>query len=330
MPINADDSTLHQSVVVPGSATIELSALFCSCDSPKPQKINIPPALTARANRFWNDGYSSLAEVVVLADAVDLIEVSEIEQFLERLRSPIAFPELPGLETETVEERDVIHRRLERLASDRRLRTRYVALLTDLWSHFDGTWDSTGRTDARRAGEAWQARVDAGTSVMDLLPERHVARREPRYGAMVRQAQRDGSLRLSPTVSGHGHIVALPHSLSLCTAASGIDPVVTRRAIAAEISDRLKALADPTRLTILTQLAHAPSGVSELARTLHVSQPTASVHLRQLREAGLVHAERQGTRTVYSVRPDAVDMLLAEVGQQLTRSMSHPVPLTAP
>ena len=74
-------------------------------------------------------------------------------------------------------------------------------------------------------------------------------------------------------------------------------------ALAQEISeleaDFCSALSDPTRLLILYALAEAPHNVTELARELDVVQPTASRHLKILRERGLVYTVRQGTTITY-------------------------------
>ena len=75
------------------------------------------------------------------------------------------------------------------------------------------------------------------------------------------------------------------------------------QALAQEISaleaDFCSALSDPTRLLILYTLADAPRNVTELANDLDLIQPTASRHLKVLRDRGLVYAVRQGTTVTY-------------------------------
>lgn len=66
----------------------------------------------------------------------------------------------------------------------------------------------------------------------------------------------------------------------------------------------LRALADPSRASMLRLLLAAPDGratVTELARALDLRQPTVSHHMRLLREAGLVESTRDGRRTWYAV-----------------------------
>ena len=70
----------------------------------------------------------------------------------------------------------------------------------------------------------------------------------------------------------------------------------------------LQAVADPTRLEILRQLA-AGDGVCacDFTACCDVSQPTVSHHLKVLREAGWVRSERRGTWIYYHLLPDALE-----------------------
>jgi ArsR family transcriptional regulator, arsenate/arsenite/antimonite-responsive transcriptional repressor len=69
----------------------------------------------------------------------------------------------------------------------------------------------------------------------------------------------------------------------------------------------LQAAADPTRLAILRQLSTADEVCAcDFTSCCDVSQPTVSHHLKVLRDAGWVMAERRGTWVWYSLRPEAV------------------------
>ncbi len=72
-----------------------------------------------------------------------------------------------------------------------------------------------------------------------------------------------------------------------------------------------KALADPHRLTILATLARAEDEVCvcDFTSGLPLNQPTVSHHLKILRDAGLVLAERRGTWVYYRLAPDAIERL---------------------
>jgi DNA-binding transcriptional ArsR family regulator len=75
------------------------------------------------------------------------------------------------------------------------------------------------------------------------------------------------------------------------------------------------ALADPRRRAALELLRERPRTVTELAERLEVSQPSASKHLKVLREAGLVSVRAERQRRVHAVEPQP----LAELHEWLAR-----------
>jgi ArsR family transcriptional regulator, arsenate/arsenite/antimonite-responsive transcriptional repressor len=84
---------------------------------------------------------------------------------------------------------------------------------------------------------------------------------------------------------------------------------------ARELASRLKAVADPARLRLLSLLMASEGREActcDLTAPLGLSQPTVSHHLKRLAEAGLVVGERRGVWTYYRVVPEALQGL-AEV-----------------
>ena len=72
----------------------------------------------------------------------------------------------------------------------------------------------------------------------------------------------------------------------------------------------LAALADPTRLEILRELAGAPEVCAcDFTSCCDVSQPTVSHHLRVLRDAGAVTSERRGNWVFYQIAPNLNERL---------------------
>lgn len=63
----------------------------------------------------------------------------------------------------------------------------------------------------------------------------------------------------------------------------------------------LKVLADETRLAVVRQLMAGSQQVNEINATLHLEQSLLSHHLRVLRDAGLVHSQRDGKAVLYSL-----------------------------
>jgi ArsR family transcriptional regulator len=85
--------------------------------------------------------------------------------------------------------------------------------------------------------------------------------------------------------------------------------------VAGERAERMatiaKALGDPVRVQLVDVLRkHAGKVcVCELVPLFDLSQPTVSHHLKVLREAGIVGAERQGLWAYYFVIPEALEEL---------------------
>lgn len=69
-------------------------------------------------------------------------------------------------------------------------------------------------------------------------------------------------------------------------------------------ANRLKVLADSTRLEVMRHLLESPQHVGDLQRRLNIEQSLLSHHLRTLRDAGLVISERDGKAVLYRVSPD--------------------------
>src|SRR3954454_11644451 len=81
------------------------------------------------------------------------------------------------------------------------------------------------------------------------------------------------------------------------------------------LAARFKALADPTRISIVNRLAAADECcVCDLTEAFELSQPTISHHLKVLRDAGLVESARRGTWAYSRLTPDAVQQLRSTLG----------------
>lgn len=70
-----------------------------------------------------------------------------------------------------------------------------------------------------------------------------------------------------------------------------------------------KALGDATRLKILKLITSRGNNlcVGKIASTLEISQPAVSQHLKILKNAGLVEADRQGFHVHYQVKKDSLN-----------------------
>jgi DNA-binding transcriptional ArsR family regulator len=96
------------------------------------------------------------------------------------------------------------------------------------------------------------------------------------------------------------------------------------REMAAEYASWFKALADPTRIQIVSLLARraVPMNVGEIVAAVSVGQSTVSSHLKVLAEVRFLLAEHRGAATYYRINDACVDCFptAADI------VMGHPVP----
>lgn len=99
-------------------------------------------------------------------------------------------------------------------------------------------------------------------------------------------------------------------SAPVCCAPVAAGPVDDAAAL--EVALRLKAIADPVRVKLLSLLLTTPLGErngGDLAAAVGLGESTVSHHLGQLRKAGLVESERRGMNTFHRARRDALSAL---------------------
>lgn len=72
------------------------------------------------------------------------------------------------------------------------------------------------------------------------------------------------------------------------------------------VTNIFRALSNPIRAAILHRVAHSPHTVTELVECMSLSQPMVSQHLKILRDATVVKAERCGRTMVYTVADEHV------------------------
>jgi len=95
-----------------------------------------------------------------------------------------------------------------------------------------------------------------------------------------------------------------------------------------ELAEQFKALADPSRLRILELLKRPKASCCSIGKRggmcacdieseLELSQPTISHHMKVLREAGLVEAEKIGQWMWYRRNEERLRELASALGQEL-------------
>jgi DNA-binding transcriptional ArsR family regulator len=75
------------------------------------------------------------------------------------------------------------------------------------------------------------------------------------------------------------------------------------------VEEAIRAIAEPNRRRILQLVTEKELSAGEIASRFEITRPAVSQHLGVLREAGLVTERREGTRRLYSLRPEGFDDL---------------------
>ena len=96
----------------------------------------------------------------------------------------------------------------------------------------------------------------------------------------------------------------------VCCAPVAAGPMSDEDAL--QVALRLKALADPARVKIMSYLFSSTAGEEnsgDLSNALGLSESTVSHHLSQLRRAGLVESDRRGMNVYHRPHRDALGAL---------------------
>ena len=105
---------------------------------------------------------------------------------------------------------------------------------------------------------------------------------------------------------------ALPLADAVCCAPLTGEPLTAKAA--AGLAQTLKAIADPTRLRLLSMVAAHEGGeacVCDLTEPLGLTQPTVSHHLKVLVDAGLLTRDKRGVWAYFALVPGALNSLAA-------------------
>ena len=104
-------------------------------------------------------------------------------------------------------------------------------------------------------------------------------------------------------------------TLDCCPALLQSSPLT--QAEAEQLATAFRAIADPTRLRLISLLASSPDGeacVCDLVEPLGLSQPTVSHHLKLLFEAGLLTRDKRGLWVYYRLVPERLQILRNALG----------------
>jgi DNA-binding transcriptional ArsR family regulator len=91
---------------------------------------------------------------------------------------------------------------------------------------------------------------------------------------------------------------------------------------AANVAELFQALSDPTRIRLISLLAHTEMCVGDLCIALEMSQPAVSYQLRILRTLRIVRARKEGKHVFYTLDDDHVFQLYHQGVQHIAHGAS--------
>lgn len=91
----------------------------------------------------------------------------------------------------------------------------------------------------------------------------------------------------------------------------------------AELAEIFRLMGDPSRLRIVLTCLHGPVSVNDVADRLGLSQSLVSHHLRLLRAARLLKAERRGKQVFYCAADDHVRDVLGDMVEHVSETVGE-------
>jgi ArsR family transcriptional regulator, arsenate/arsenite/antimonite-responsive transcriptional repressor len=284
--------------------------------------------LSERVRTFWSDTPEGLCftEMQVLAHHAGALSVTSPDELWDALEGAIAtVPTDIALESESPEERRIFLQRLERLKASPELFRSYMDLLREVWEPIDEVWQPAVPM-LREAGRQIVTEIESGQPLQQLVGGSCEI-----FNSMIGEiTERIGTgypLLVIPCLFfGKSLYLEFP---GLTVIGSGFQRNdAAARARTESLARRLKTVADPTRLALLHYLAGNPSTVGDLATTFGLAQPTVSMHMKSLRESGLVRSERKDGRVRLSADPAAVADMVDELRGVVSLSAATDSPST--
>jgi DNA-binding transcriptional ArsR family regulator len=282
--------------------------------------------LAARVRSFWNDTSDEICftEMQVLAQHAGAMGATDPEVLWSAIEDAAATVPLDlDMPSETSEERAIYMERFRRLRESPDLLRSYLDLLQEVWGPVDAMWQQA-LPIMEEAGAQLVAQYERGRSLEQLIPVGCDILDE-RLSEILAGVEAGRPLLFVPCLFFGSCLYIEAAGLVVIGTGVGQGDAVAR-ARTESVARRLKAVADPTRLAILHSLATAPSSVGELALLFRLAQPTVSMHVKVLRESGLVRSERQSGRLRLSADAAAVELLVDELREAVLRGAGEVQP----
>lgn len=285
------------------------------------------PNLGSPLFSFWDDDYPVGIELPFVAAYYGYIRDTDAARFFDSLpelmlRNHHATLNRPkgtaaqSLLTEAdMRMTEVIDARIARL-TEAEFANLYAELWMEIWAEMKPLWEREGLPLCAREAEHINKALLKGDNVLDIVPREHLGHLE-RYSSIVTTYSQQSFVLVTPMyfINVGGHTIYAEEMLCI---GYGIQHENATQALAQRsqnLAQHVKALADPTRLMILSLISEFKHDITvgDLAKRFSVSQPTISGHLKILREAELVQVTREGNRAYYTADVKRIADLMLDV-----------------
>jgi DNA-binding transcriptional ArsR family regulator len=280
--------------------------------------------LTDCIRAFWADGHdeSCFEEMQILANHAGATTETDPDALWRAIEEAVhSVPLDLEMPSEDPEDVAIAIERFRRLKESPDLLRSYLDLLEQVWAPVNDMWQQALPL-MEESGRHVVAQYEHGRSLESLIPMGCdiLAIRLPEIISRVESGQ--SSLLFVPCLFfGSSMYLELPGHVVIGIGVGQGDTAA--RARTETVAKRLKAVADPTRLALLHSLATAPSTVGELAVLFRLAQPTVSMHVKVLRESGLVQSRREAGRMRLRADADAVEALLTETRDAVLQGLQE-------
>jgi DNA-binding transcriptional ArsR family regulator len=293
--------------------------------------------LADRVCNFWSDSSphndsspheDCFTEMQVLAQHADAVGVTDPDVLWSALEEAVATVPLDlEMPSESPEDRETYLDRLRQLRESPALLRSYLELLEEVWAPVDAMWQQALPV-IEETGRQVLAQYERGRSLELLIPQGCDILRVRLPDILARVEAGEQPILFVPCLFfGSSMYLEVSGLVTIGTGVGQGDAVAREQT--ESVARRLKAVADPTRLAILHSLATASSTVGELAVLFRLAQPTVSMHVKVLRENGLVRSQREGGRLRLTADAGAVELLLDELRQAVLQGADGPQPAGA-
>ena len=278
------------------------------------------PALFAAVASFWPavPACDEWTELLLIAQADGELFTPDPAAYLRRLGSSVPRLLVPELPSEEPDVRRRLQQRIDQLHRDTDLRERYADLVGRMGVFLMPYWENGARAEAEAMADDLRRRIPSATALNQFVPGAHLALWD-RYRDLVATSMARDETVIVPTGlnPGGGFFFSFPGLLMISFGRQIQRFASERRKRGEHAANRFKVLSDATRMAFVNRLLRGQASVTDLAAYFEVSQPTASAHVKILRDAGLLNAERSGSHTLYRVDGETLQRFIDDAVHDL-------------